>query len=554
MKSLPTLVILLACAAVLCACCSREHDPRLTAIDGLASVSPREAMRRLDSIDRASLSGRDRHYFDLLYVKTRDKAYVTHTSDSLILPVIDYWSSYESDPLYPEALYYGGRVCSDLGDYPAALNYFQSSLEAIEETGGNAVLKGAVLSQTGRLLSGLHMHSRAIPYIKEAVELDSLAAHTFNLAYDHKLLSTLYENSGNLVSVGYHACKAARFSSALSDVDRADLLVPVASVLQEEGKTDSALRIIRPLPALVDSLMINYTLAVAALIYESAGIPDTAYMYARRLVDMDNPDNKKIGYKVIFSPVLREYVPKDTLLALIPDYKEVVEEYLRSSDAQATIVQDSFYNYRIHLREREKAESRSHFMYIALLCVLALSAVLVASLLYLRMRHVRQILRLRNAYDVIAGLRMDSGRELPAFMSISGLKDRILEELSSLGREESVPEVSPVLLESEAYAELSALVRRDAVIPADYWSVVDETVGKDAPEFRKKLESLTDGKLTDGDYEIALLTRFGFHPSEIAILLGRSRSTVSTRRATLGRKIFGPEFKQKMLDRLIRSL
>lgn len=48
-----------------------------------------------------------------------------HTSDSLILDVIDYYSSNDDRNLYPEVLYYGGRVYSDLGDYPTSLSYFR---------------------------------------------------------------------------------------------------------------------------------------------------------------------------------------------------------------------------------------------------------------------------------------------------------------------------------------------------------------------------------------------------------------------------------------------
>lgn len=81
----------------------------------------------LDSIKYDGLSDHDRHFFDFLSIKANDKAYVRHESDSLILDVIDYYSSHNKDNIYPEALYYGGRVFSDLGDLPTALRYFRIS-------------------------------------------------------------------------------------------------------------------------------------------------------------------------------------------------------------------------------------------------------------------------------------------------------------------------------------------------------------------------------------------------------------------------------------------
>ena len=115
--------------------CSRSsRDPRLARIAASVSDRPEEALASLDSIDRSSLSKSDSHYYDLLTLKARDKAYIDHESDSLVLDVIDYYSSRPEDPEYPEALYYGGRVYSDLGDYPSALKYFQKALRYLKKS------------------------------------------------------------------------------------------------------------------------------------------------------------------------------------------------------------------------------------------------------------------------------------------------------------------------------------------------------------------------------------------------------------------------------------
>ncbi|MDE6768541.1 MAG: hypothetical protein K2J78_02320, partial [Muribaculaceae bacterium] len=99
----------------------------------IVSDHPNDALTRLSSINPDSLSEADRHYFDFLSIKAKDKAYITHTSDSLIRDVIDYASSHQKEGYYTEALYYGGRVYSDLGDYPTALQYFQETLDLLPE-------------------------------------------------------------------------------------------------------------------------------------------------------------------------------------------------------------------------------------------------------------------------------------------------------------------------------------------------------------------------------------------------------------------------------------
>ncbi|MDE6557361.1 MAG: amino acid ABC transporter permease, partial [Duncaniella sp.] len=100
-----------------------KSDPRLMRAGSLAADSPHEALAVLDSVCPDSLSKADRYRYDFLTVKASDKAFVTHTSDSLILGVMAYAESHPSAIPYAEALYYGGRVYSDLGDYPTALSY-----------------------------------------------------------------------------------------------------------------------------------------------------------------------------------------------------------------------------------------------------------------------------------------------------------------------------------------------------------------------------------------------------------------------------------------------
>lgn len=108
---------------LLISCSAPDHDQRLEHACELISKSPDEALSALEGIDYGALPEHDRHYYDFLTVKARDKAYIRHTSDSLILDIINYYSGQNTRELYPEALYYGERVYSDLGDYSTALSF-----------------------------------------------------------------------------------------------------------------------------------------------------------------------------------------------------------------------------------------------------------------------------------------------------------------------------------------------------------------------------------------------------------------------------------------------
>lgn len=143
-----------------CSCSGRgRHDAEFRRIDRLCDSVPEQAIRAFDSIDRSSLSDRDRNHYDLLSIKSRDKAFIVHSSDSLILDVIDYYAKHRSEGPYPEALYYGGRVYSDIGDLPTALEFFQKALDEIPEDDEHLRFRSTVLNQTGRTLHSLRLDS-----------------------------------------------------------------------------------------------------------------------------------------------------------------------------------------------------------------------------------------------------------------------------------------------------------------------------------------------------------------------------------------------------------
>lgn len=133
---------------------------------------PLEAIRCLDSINNEGVSEKELNRYRLLWIKSRDKAYIAHTSDTLILDVIDYYDRHRSEGLYPEALYYGGRVYSDLGDLPTALEFFQKSFDEMPEDDAHLRFRMIVLNQKGRALHNLRLDSEAINYLEQYLLID----------------------------------------------------------------------------------------------------------------------------------------------------------------------------------------------------------------------------------------------------------------------------------------------------------------------------------------------------------------------------------------------
>ena len=160
------LVIILSVIAL--AACSRTLDDKLVRVNRLANENLADsAIQALDSIDRASLDEYNRHYYDLMTVKTRDKADFQFDSDSLVLSAMEYFKKNGTDTVRAEAFYYAGRVARMLGDSPQALDYMQNALNCLDDS--HTRLKGKLSSQMGQIFLNLYLFEQAKTRFKDAV-------------------------------------------------------------------------------------------------------------------------------------------------------------------------------------------------------------------------------------------------------------------------------------------------------------------------------------------------------------------------------------------------
>ncbi len=577
MKSVITILLLSLLAA--CSGGRSGNTLLLERIDSLTSVNPAKAAALLDSIDPATLSEEERHYRDLLTIKAADKDYGNQTSDSLIFSVIDYYDSHPDSRLTPQALYYGGRVYSDLGDYPTALRYFQDALDHLPDNDDNLYFRGVVLSQIGRLLSELRLWSKSQPYLVESISISKSTKDNLGAAYDLELLGITYMETGNLNKADSIFNEAVNMAAKVSSVDSANICVYLADVQYRLGNIDAALGIVRKLPAQVEQSFRDITLACATDIYLAAGIADTAYMYAHELVNNPYDGNQIFGVKALTSQQLRNRVPLDSLLRYINIYRDLIERKISSHSAEEALIQNSRYNYNIHLRERLKAESDAHESNLrlcaAIICFIFLLMFLFAIISHFKYKRAKDCLKLYKANEIIRDLKRSLDRKestnrkneissednnMYVTMSLSSMAEHLQKSIQEiLSKLEDTPAdyISPDVLKSEMYERLLTMVKTDKCITdGDYeiWQEIENFIKLTSPHFKEKLQILTIGKLRDSDYQLALLIKVGLTPVQTSILLNRTKATISTRRKALCDRIHDDKIDSQNLDGLIRLL
>lgn len=532
--------------------CGRKESHDFSAVEKIVCSEPEAALDSLRGIDYKTLPEPDRHYYDFLLIKARDKAYVKHRSDSLILDVIEYYESHDDRSLYPEALYYGGRVYSDIGDYPTALRYFQQSLDRYPSNSTNP-MRLNILSQTGRLLQEMGLSLDAIPYLEETIRVSNMLGDTVNLVYDHQLLGSMYMANKMCDLAEIHFQKAYDLAKKFSKELMANQLIDMAYVKMEKGKLDSAINLIRGVEDRAEPEFRNLALVTAAMIYKRAGMPDSAYRFARELVERKDTNNHRIGYKILLSPEVREFVSVDSLVSYSVKLGDIVNEYHDRHERQQFMMQNARYNYMVQQRERHKAERKADRLAIIVLAM-ALAATVVTFCLYARWQKHR--MELMQARDSISNLEKrirdmenceEERLERSRFDKIKSnnerralLKTRLL-SIYKKNVDRSVA-VSESLYGSEAYNRLMDRINEGKHIPESdlIWEELGKTVLEERPDFRHDQEVLSGGKLGVNDWHVALLIRCGVTPTQMTKVFSRSRSTVSHYRRKLLSLVLSP--------------
>lgn len=558
-----------------------KHSESFEIIDLMSEKEPKKAIVMLDSIDYNSLSEKERHHYDLLQIKANDKAYVIHTSDSLILDVIDYYSGHKEDEMYAQALYYGGRVYSDLGDYPTALKYFHDALDAIPEKSENLGFKANVLSQTCRLLVSLRLYSEALPYIKEAIDIRKNMNDTLGFIHETQLLAGLFlraERYGDAESYYQESYKLCQ--SKYPELAAKALMYIAECKFNSEG-SDSAIPLLRNLPDKVSPVVRNRALASAACMYYDAGFPDTAYMYAKYLIESPRQVQKDIGYHVLLSPAIAKHLPLDSLLSYVEKYRTMLESFYNDNENKMALIQQSSYNYGLHEHEKKKAEASRAEWQIAVIITIVIIAVLTMMLMVMKIRSQKRILKLHRALELISYLKsqLDAVKNVKLEMEChedknverhsnltvpeivkyniqSSLRIKLRNELRELNEQVGKIQVSDGIIESSSYIQLVTAIN-DGIALKDndpLWKNLEDTILKCSPSFKTRLNLLTRGRMSTEDLQMALLIKCGIRPVHISRLMARSNGAIVSRRLSIGYKIFDMKVEIKVVDGIIRLL
>ena len=546
MKNLLTFILSILLLSA-CGESGRMQFEKLKQIDSVAEFNADSAVAMINAINRDTLSGNDnKYYYDLLKIRTNDKAYIAHTSDSAMLSGINYFENHDFNNLLPVAYYYGGRVYSDLGDAPQALEYFHKALDCPNI---NPITMAVAYAQMAEIYSNQKVFDLAIPAYKKAIELNDGINNFYNL----RNLGNLYFQQNNIDSalILYH--QAFDYTNKLESLYlNSSIKLQLANVHLFNNNYSEANYILNSIKGYLsneDSISISHTFA--HLYYRQNNIDSTIY-YCGKLIKSQSLNAQLNGYNILANLHMHNNRINEAYDAMIMSTK--LSDSIQKLQTPQEIRQlSSIYNYQIREREnnklKQKAQKHSLYLYITIsgICILVL-------LLFIFHQQSRQKIhkkqQLINDYaETILELRDSINSNASSHSAIiNELFEGRFSILNDIGN--AIADLSDSTVDQKLlYKEVKEIISRfeNPKTLTELEEIINRYKNNLMQKFRDDFPSLSNDEYQQACYHYA-----GFSPKFISLLMHQKYPTIYKRRTRIKEKIMASDSAHK--EELIANL
>ena len=137
-----------------------------------------------------------RMYYDMLLTLAKDKCYIPHTSDSIMLKVVDYYQYHGTPRLKFMSYYLLGRIYTDMNLTADAFDSYNKAL-SVKDIDSSFIYVARANNQIGHLYMYQDMYRKALPYFyatyKYAVVAKDISVMVFALRDIGRCNASLYK-------------------------------------------------------------------------------------------------------------------------------------------------------------------------------------------------------------------------------------------------------------------------------------------------------------------------------------------------------------------------
>lgn len=286
--------------------CSRagEHEALFRQVESVVSDHPDSAMVLLQRIEEPErLDSADWARWALLTTQARDKAYIRHTTDSVINRVADYYQRFGDNHQKALAYYYVGRVNSDLGQLERATDAYLRASDYSAKTDDHN-LSFLILTQMGARFAYQGLTHEAERAYRKALEIATQANDSVNMAYGAAYLARVSGLRKDWAQAENYYLESIAIAEKIGHSDVLELgTQELASVYKRQNRLDKALALAKRLPeyrweAPARSNRSGYL--VIGDIYRKMGQVDSAYLYISYAIGSDNIYTRSSSYQALY--------------------------------------------------------------------------------------------------------------------------------------------------------------------------------------------------------------------------------------------------------------
>lgn len=529
-------------------------------------------------------------YYQLLNIKARDKAYITHTSDSLIKTVVEYYEDKKDRERLPEAYYYAGRVYRDLGDAPRALGFFQNALETSNED-TNDKLIGLMYYQMGMIFLYQDIYDKALDAFNESCHYSKLSGDSISIIYNLRDIGRAYTGLNNVDSTLYYYKKADQIARKINSPYLIRIInQELTNIYTQLGEYEKAKLSLRK-ASITNKKYSPAYYSVLAYLYYNTGKIDSAKYYYKKLIGMGNYYQKQNAYKRLYEITHQEGNFIDALNH-IDNYLIYTDSIQKTIHAEAVHKVNALYNY--HLQEKEinnlkitAQEQRVWIIFLASSIILFFMAGITVIIVH-RQRMKQKKIQAERQKEKLE--EISEAQYLNSQAYIAKNKKRI-EELSKQIQntenqknelkqqqeesEKELLELTNKLIESRQKVQvLSEAALKDSQIYKDFyhvagmpnsknisdkskiteedWDELIAAIDKTYNNFTWRLQKLYP-KISEQEIRICVLLKISINPQSIATLLLRSRQAMDSARKKLYRVTHNQDGTAAMWDDFIKT-
>ena len=566
----PTLLSVVSCG-------QQAADRDIAAADSLSEAAPQRAMTLIDSLEGESTMNKSRHMkLLLLKAKVRNKLAMPMSTDSL-KDIADYFDKHGDSNERMLAYYILGSAYFDGKDAPMALQYFHEAAAKADTTDSNSdfltlhrihVWSAEIFKNQRAFSDAFHENSLAFKYAMKAKD-------TLNAIITYEQKANIYKLKGNIDSaISIREELYTMYKKNGADKMAAISLGPLITTLAKYNmieKSGKYLNIYEKESGLFDKYgnikngrEIFYSIKGYYYLYNNC--IDSAIFYFNKCLNTTKsyPSDYIFTYKGLTELYKKLHRPDSVakyadLARMMTDsaYAQMSTEHLQQMQAM--------YNYNRYKQTAEEAEKDAlRTKYISIIIIMAIMAAAIGGALAVR----TYIMRKRRArVNEIKEYKRSISELKKARRELDILTENRQTRMESLikEKEEEIKRLQKEKAEYEKNKDIAARMTPFADEPVV--RILRRHAEKEhvmmSGEERKMLISLFDSYeeisrlkavLSESEYELCLLVKLGFAPSQINMLTGRSLQDIANIRKRMYNRITGKDGSSRDFDKFIKSL